>query len=80
MPNVGEIGYEDSDPPAVGCMCVAGMLYRREDVNIWISPPGLKVAPDGRKLMGEICKRRDGHSLSSKGGTTSWDRYIWSIY
>ena len=37
LPNVEEIVSEDSDPPAVGCMCVA-MLYRREDVNIWIKP------------------------------------------
>ena len=40
--------------------------------------PGLKVGPDGRKLMGEICRSRDGYFQFS--GATSWLQYIWSIY
>ena len=77
IPNVEKLDLRISDPPAVGCMCVA-VLYRSRDVNIWISPPGLKVGPDGRKLMGEICRSRDGYFQFS--GATSWLQYIWSIY
>ena len=30
--------------------------------------PGLKVGPDGRKLMGEICRSRDGYFQFSGQG------------
>ena len=42
--------------------------------------PGLKVGPDGRKLMGEICRSRDGYfQFSCQGGVTSWVQFLGSF-